>query len=174
MYQIKIRKNEMKFTILVISVMFLFTGCAVQSVDNTDKPASEELVEPKEPVEPIEPAQGVMPEMPAVKMPEIPGVKMAVVPDVPAETDSLIGNNISINQVVKAACGQCQFRMTEKSGCDLAVEIDGKSYFVDGTTIHDHGDAHADDGFCVVIRNANVIGKIVDGRFKSDSFTLTK
>ena len=174
MYQIKIRKNEMKFAILVISVMFLFTGCAVQSVDDTDKPASEELVEPKEPVEPIEPAQGVMPEMPAVKMPEIPGVKMAVVPDVPAETDSLIGNNISINQVVKAACGQCQFRMTEKPGCDLAVKIDGISYFVDGTTIHDHGDEHADDGFCQAIRQAKVKGKIIDGRFKAESFTVIK
>ena len=83
-------------------------------------------------------------------------------------------NDISIDQVVEAACGQCQFGMTEKSGCDLAVRIDGKSYFVDGTKIDEHGDAHADDGFCVVIRNANVKGKIVDGRFKSESFTLTK
>ena len=169
MYQIKIRKNEMKFTILVISVMFLFTGCAIQSVETTDKPASEELVEPKKPVEPIEPAQGVMP-----KMPDIPGVKMAVIPDIPAKTDSQIGNNISINQVVEAACGQCQFRMTEKSGCDLAVKIDGESYFVDGTTIHDHGDAHADDGFCRAIRQAEVNGEIIDGRFKAESFTLVK
>ena len=174
MYQIKIRKNEMKFIILVISVMFLFTGCAVKSVDDTDKSASEKLVEPKELVEPIEPAQGVMPEMPSVKMPAIPGVKMAVVPDVPAKTDSPIGNNISINQVVEAACGQCQFRMTEKSGCDLAVKIDGKSYFVDGTTIHDHGDAHADDGFCEAIRQAEIQGEIIDGRFKAETFTIIK
>ncbi|SVE22545.1 uncharacterized protein METZ01_LOCUS475399, partial [marine metagenome] len=27
---------------------------------------------------------------------------------------------ISVNQVVEASCGQCQFGMTEKSGCDLA------------------------------------------------------
>ena len=91
-------------------------------------------------------------------------------------TPSLTQNaeDISIHQVVEAACGQCQFGMTEKSGCDLAVRIDGETYFVDGTNIHEHGDAHADDGFCVVIRNANVEGKIVDGRFKSESFTLTK
>ena len=168
MYQIKIRKNEMKFTILVISVMFLFTGCAVKSVNQTEK------TEPEEPVEPVEPAQGVMPEMPAVKIPGIPGVKMAVIPDVPAKTDSPKGNNISINQVVEAACGQCQFKMTEKSGCDLAVKIDGKSYFVDGTTIHDHGDAHADDGFCETIRQVEVKGEIIDGRFKAESFTLIK
>ena len=168
MYQIKIRKNEMKFTILVISVMFLFTGCAVKSVDQIEK------TEPEEPVEPVEPAQGVIPEMPNVQMPEIPDVKMAVIPDIPSKTDSPKGNNISINQVVEAACGQCQFRMTKKSGCDLAVKIDGKSYFVDGTTIHDHGDAHADDGFCETIRQVEVKGEIIDGRFKAESFTLIK
>ena len=83
-------------------------------------------------------------------------------------------NITPINQVVEAACGQCQFGMTEKLGCDLAIRIDGETYFVDGTKIDEHGDAHADDGFCVVIRNANVKGKIVDGRFQSESFTLTK
>jgi len=174
MYQIKIRKNEMKFTILVISGLFLFTGCAVKSVDATDKTASEELVEPKEPNEPIEPAKGVIPGMPSVKMPEIPDVKMATIPDLPTETDSPKGNNISINRVVEAGCGQCQFRMTEKSGCDLAVKINGISYFVDGTTIHDHGDEHADDGFCRAIRQAKVKGEIIDGRFKAESFTLVK
>ena len=164
----------MKFTILVISGLFLFTGCAVKSVSDTEKPPSEELVESKEPVEPTEPAQGVMPEMPSVKLPGIPDVTIATIPDVPAEINSTKGNNISINQVVEAGCGQCQFRMTEKSGCDLAVKIDGKSYFVDGTTIHDHGDAHADDGFCRAIRQAEVKGEIIDGRFKAESFNLEK
>tara|TARA_B100002049_G_scaffold191397_1_gene148417 strand:- start:15 stop:260 length:246 start_codon:yes stop_codon:yes gene_type:complete len=81
---------------------------------------------------------------------------------------------MSVNQIVEAACGQCQFEMTENSGCDLAVRIDGKSYFVDGTNIHEHGDAHADDGFCEVIRSANVKGEIIEGRFKSESFILIK
>ena len=167
----------MKFIIFIISIMFVFTGCAVKSVNHTERTEPEEPVEPKEPVEPIEPAEGVMPEMPNVQMPEIPDVKMAVIPgipEVPAKTESQKGNNMSINQVVEAACGQCQLGMTEKSGCDLAIRIDGKSYFVDGTNIHEHGDAHADDGFCEVIRNANVKGEIIDGRFKSESFTIIK
>ena len=168
MYQIKIRKNEMKFTILVISVMFLFTGCAVKSVNQTEK------TEPEEPVEPVEPAQEVMPEMPNVQMPGIPDVKRAVMPEVAAKTETPKGNNMSINQVVDAACGQCQFGITGKAGCDLAVRIDGKSYFVHGTSIHDHGDAHADDGFCAAIRQAEVKGEIIDGRFKAESFTLIK
>ncbi|WP_188048823.1 DUF6370 family protein [Flavobacterium sp. GP15] len=74
-------------------------------------------------------------------------------------------------QIVEAACGQCQFDM-KGHGCDLAVRIDGKSYFVDGTSIDAHGDAHADDGFCAAVRKAEVVGKIVDDRFKVTSFKL--
>lgn len=42
------------------------------------------------------------------------------------------------SKIVEVACGQCQFKMKQKKGCDLAVRIDGKSYFVEfsfwGTT----------------------------------------
>ena len=74
-------------------------------------------------------------------------------------------------QIVEASCGQCQFKM-EGHGCELAVRIDGKSYFVDGSSIDSHGDAHANDGFCAAIRKAEVVGKVVDNRFKATSFKL--
>ena len=74
-------------------------------------------------------------------------------------------------QIVEASCGQCQFGM-EGHGCELAVRIDGKSYFVDGSSIDSHGDAHADDGFCAAIRKAEVVGKVVDNKFKVTSFKL--
>mgnify|MGYP003648343991 FL=1 len=74
-------------------------------------------------------------------------------------------------QIVEASCGQCQFGMKGK-GCELAVRIDGKSYFVDGTSIDSHGDAHATDGFCEPIRKAEVTGKIVGNRYKATSFKL--
>ena len=77
-------------------------------------------------------------------------------------------------QIVEAACGQCQFNMIEKSGCDLAVRMNGKSYFVEGTKIDDHGDAHAEDGFCSTVQNARVKGEIVEVRFKVESFELIK
>lgn len=75
-------------------------------------------------------------------------------------------------QTVEAACGQCQFGMKGKGGCDLAVRIDGKSYFVDGTDIHKHGDAHAADGFCSAIRKADVVGEIKGDRFVVSEFKL--
>ena len=74
-------------------------------------------------------------------------------------------------QVVEASCGECQFDMKGKS-CDLAVRIDGKAYFVDGTKIDEHGDAHAKDGFCEAIRKAEVQGEVVDNRFKVTWFKL--
>lgn len=74
-------------------------------------------------------------------------------------------------QVVEAACGQCRFGL-KGDGCDLAVRIGGTAYFVDGTAIDDHGDAHASDGFCNAIRKAAVKGSIVNNRFAATYFKL--
>jgi len=73
--------------------------------------------------------------------------------------------------IVDAACGQCKLGLKGKS-CDLAIRINGQSYFVDGTNIDSHGDAHADDGFCNAIRKAKVQGEIVNNRFKASYFQL--
>ncbi len=73
--------------------------------------------------------------------------------------------------VVDAACGTCQFGL-EGDDCELAVRFGGTAYFVDGTSIDDHGDAHATDGFCNVIRPATVQGVVENGRFLSTSFAL--
>ncbi len=73
--------------------------------------------------------------------------------------------------VVEASCGECLFEL-EGDGCDLAVRIDGKAYFVDGTELNDHGDAHADDGFCNAVRQARVQGSIENDRFVATSFEL--
>jgi len=75
-------------------------------------------------------------------------------------------------QIVEVSCGQCQFGMAEKKGCDLAVRIDGKCHFVDGTAIDSHGDAHKEDGFCNAIRKAAVTGEIKKNRFKVNAFRL--
>ncbi len=86
-----------------------------------------------------------------------------------AKTNSQIISDTLQN--VEAACGQCRFNL-KGTGCNLAVRIKGKAYFVDGTKIDDHGDAHADDGFCNKIRKASVSGKVVNDRFVATSFKL--
>jgi len=74
-------------------------------------------------------------------------------------------------QIVEVSCGECQFGMKGKS-CDLAIRINGKSYFADGAKIDDYGDAHAKNGFCETIRKAEVTGTIVNERFKVVTFVL--
>ena len=73
------------------------------------------------------------------------------------------------SRIVEAACGECQFAMPG-TGCDLAVRIDGEDYFVDGTGIDDHGDAHADEGLCNAVRKARVSGDMREGRFVATAF----
>ena len=72
---------------------------------------------------------------------------------------------------VDASCGQCKLGLKGK-GCSLAVKIDDKAYFVDGSDIDSHGDAHADDGFCNRVRKAEVQGEVVNNRFKATYFKL--
>ena len=73
--------------------------------------------------------------------------------------------------VVEASCGECQFGMAGDD-CDLAVRIDGQSYFVSGTSMDEHGDAHAKDGFCNAIRHARVTGHTEGWTFVADTFEL--
>ena len=74
-------------------------------------------------------------------------------------------------ELAEVSCGECQFKMLGH-GCDLAVRLNGKSYFVDGTSIDQHGDAHAKDGFCETIRKAEIQGEIIADRFKASYFKL--
>ncbi|MDB4561639.1 DUF6370 family protein [bacterium] len=72
---------------------------------------------------------------------------------------------------VEVSCGQCQFGMSGE-GCDLAVRMNEHVYYVDGSSIDDHGDAHATDGLCNCVRKAIVSGKVVDGRFIASELKL--
>lgn len=85
---------------------------------------------------------------------------------------SVFSQSKQIKKVVDVACGQCQFKMKGKKGCDLAVKIGGKSYFVEGTNIDDHGDAHSKEGFCNAVRKAEVTGTIKGDKFVATSFKL--
>jgi len=70
------------------------------------------------------------------------------------------------------ACGQCQFDL-EGDGCNLAVKINDKAYFVEGFSIDDFGDAHDEQtGFCNVVRKAKIEGEIVSNKFVASSIKL--
>ncbi|MEI8141665.1 MAG: DUF6370 family protein [Chitinophagia bacterium] len=74
---------------------------------------------------------------------------------------------------VAATCGTCMFKM-DGEVCHLAVKFKGKNYFVDGTSIDDHGDAHDKEGFCNAIKKAKVQGSVVGDRFLVTYFELIK
>ena len=83
-------------------------------------------------------------------------------------------HTMRVNLIVDASCAKCQMGKNNDDECLLAVEINSDIYYVEGTTIDDHGDAHAIDGFCNVGRKAHVEGIIDDGRFYLDKFRLLK
>ena len=78
---------------------------------------------------------------------------------------------VMVQREVEASCGQCQFGMPG-SGCTLAIRFDGQGYYVDGSDIDDHGDAHGAEGLCNAIRSATVTGGVVGDRFEAERFVL--
>lgn len=76
------------------------------------------------------------------------------------------------DKTVEASCAQCKFKVKEPQGCDLSIRLNGKVYFVDGTNLDAHGDAHEEDGFCNAIRQAKVSGTITGNRIAVTRFEL--
>lgn len=72
---------------------------------------------------------------------------------------------------VEASCGLCMFEQDSRT-CELAIRVDGEVYWVEGIGIDDLGDAHAEDGFCNMIRRARVTGTLADGRFNATEIDL--
>lgn len=71
--------------------------------------------------------------------------------------------------VVEAACGECKFGL-KGDDCDLAIRVNGHSYFVEGVNPDFLGNAHATNGICETIRQALVTGAVKEGRFVATSF----
>ncbi len=77
---------------------------------------------------------------------------------------------------VETSCGECNYGLPGYN-CDVAVRLpqeDGssKAYYVDGVSIGEFGHPHDKNGFCVALREAEVQGKLVDGRFEATYFKL--
>ena len=75
--------------------------------------------------------------------------------------DNFIRGNVLIS------CGMCNF-MTNTEDCSLTIKVGSSVLSISGIGIDDHGDSHAIDGYC------NVIKKVyVEGEIKGDSFKPT-
>jgi hypothetical protein len=59
-----------------------------------------------------------------------------------------------------------------KQGCSLTIKIGDSVYPVEGTGLHDHGDAHGSIGLCSAVRVAWATGKIKKDIFHAESFAL--
>lgn len=75
------------------------------------------------------------------------------------------------DEIVEIACGECQFDV-HGDDCHLAMRFREHCYFIHGSDIDDHGDAHAPDGLCNCIRLARVSGEIVGELFHASQVDL--
>lgn len=77
--------------------------------------------------------------------------------------------------LTEASCGQCKFELKSQKGCDLAIKIDDKAYFVKGANIDDFGDAHDEKtGFCNVVRKVKAKGKLKNDKFIASFFEIVQ
>ena len=79
-----------------------------------------------------------------------------------------IPTNNRVEGNVLISCGMCNF-LTSDNDCSLAVKIGSKVLKVRGIGIDDHGDSHASDGYCNVIKK-----KYVEGIVRNNLFLPTK
>ena len=69
----------------------------------------------------------------------------------PAGLLEKIPYNNRVEGNVLVSCGMCNF-MNGDNDCALAIKIGSKVLKVRGVGIDDHGDSHASDGYCNVIK----------------------
>ena len=86
----------------------------------------------------------------------------------PAGLLEKIPYNNRVEGNVLVSCGMCNF-MNGDNDCALAVKIGSKVLKVRGVGIDDHGDSHASDGYCNVIKK-----KYVEGIVRKNLFIPTK
>ena len=82
---------------------------------------------------------------------------------IPFDAQKYINKNKNVYEL-ETACGTCMFKMKGK-GCVLAVKYNDSAYFIKGTNIDDHGDAHAKNGFCNAVKKARIQGELKDNIF---------
>ena len=83
------------------------------------------------------------------------------------ETKGLV-ETVPANKFIKGnvmvSCGMCNF-MTNDNDCSMAIKVGEGVYNISGVSIDDHGDSHATDGYCNVIKKVYVEGRVSGNRF---------
>ena len=79
-----------------------------------------------------------------------------------------IPRNNQIKGEVFLSCGMCNFNSKDKN-CTLAIKVGRNILPVVGVDIDAHGNSHAKDGYCNVIKKA-----YVEGRVRGNSFHAKK
>ena len=85
---------------------------------------------------------------------------------------TVVPDHGNIEGLVITSCGQCNLGYKGKPGCSLTIKIGDSVYPVEGTGLHDHGDAHGSVGFCSAVRVAWATGKIKKDIFHAETFAL--
>ena len=67
----------------------------------------------------------------------------------------------------------CNF-MNGQNNCSLAIKVGRDVLSVEGIGIDEHGDSHAKDGYCNVIKKAYVEGSVRGNKFYPDKLKPTK
>jgi len=82
-----------------------------------------------------------------------------------------IPTNKHIAGNVLISCGMCNF-MSDDNDCSLAIKIGKNILSVNDVGINEHGDSHARDGYCNVIKKVYVEGKVNNLTFYPEKIEL--
>ena len=78
-----------------------------------------------------------------------------------------IPRNNYIEGNVLISCGMCNF-MNGDNNCALAIKVGRDVLSLKDVGIDDHGDSHAKDGYCNVIKKVYVEGRVRGKTFKAN------
>ena len=78
-----------------------------------------------------------------------------------------IPRNNYIEGNVLISCGMCNF-MNGDNDCALAIKVGQNVLSLKDVGIDDHGDSHAKDGYCNVIKKVYVEGRVRGKTFKAN------
>ena len=83
-----------------------------------------------------------------------------------------VPRNNYIEGNVLISCGMCNF-MNGDRDCALAIKVGSEVLSVRDVDIDDHGDSHARDGSCNVIKKVYVEGRVKGKSFKADKMEFS-